>query len=156
MLNSYFVPRFRAVPSVDRLFDLFDAQLGIDAAVAPAHDIEKLDDDHYRISVAVPGFRRDDLNVETKGDLLVVSGRKETAADRKLVHRGIGLGNFEQRFSLADHVRVEGATVVDGVLSIDLVREIPEEKKPRRIEIGVAPEGLVDKAKKLVGLDKAA
>ncbi len=85
MLNLNYVPHFRTVSSFDRLFDLYDGDTGFDAGAHPAHDVEKLDDNHYRISLAVPGFSRDELNIEAKGDVLAVNGRKEQANGRRLV-----------------------------------------------------------------------
>ena len=150
MLNLNYVPHFRTVSSFDRLFDLYDGDTGFDAGAHPAHDVEKLDDNHYRISLAVPGFSRDELNIEAKGDVLAVNGRKEQANGRRLVR------DFAQSFRLADHVRVDGANLVDGVLTIELVREIPEALKPRRIEIGNAAPTIVEKVKQVAGVGEAA
>jgi molecular chaperone IbpA len=105
----------------------------------PPYNIEKTDENAYRISVAVAGFAPEDLNVEVKEHQLVISGRKDDAGqDRTFLHRGIATRAFERRFQLADHVRVDGANHADGMLHVDLVREIPEALKPRRIEIAKA------------------
>jgi molecular chaperone IbpA len=102
----------------------------------PPYNIEKTEDDAYRISIAVAGFSDDDLSVEVKEGALVVSARKaEEDEGKTYLHRGIATRAFERRFQLADHVRVTGAVHEDGMLHIDLVREIPEALKPRRIAI---------------------
>ena len=109
----------------------------------PPYNIEKTDENAYRISIAVAGFSADELSVEMKENGLTVSGRKAEDKDeqRTYLHRGIATRAFERRFHLADHVRVSGATHADGMLHIDLVREIPEALKPRRIEIASARSG---------------
>lgn len=102
----------------------------------PPYNIEKTDDDSYRISIAVAGFSEADLSVEVKEKALVVSAQKaDNPDDRTYLHRGIANRAFERRFHLADHVKVTGASHVDGMLHIELEREIPEALKPRRIEI---------------------
>src|SRR6056297_2234838 len=131
-------PLYRATVGFDRVADLMDRVLSADVAqpTYPPYNIEKLGDDAYRISIAVAGFSEDELNVEVKEGALIVSARKqETDEGRTYLHRGIATRAFERRFHLADHVRVNGATHVDGMLHIDLVREVPEALKPRRIEI---------------------
>jgi len=102
----------------------------------PPYNIEKTAADAYRISIAVAGFSESDLGVEVKENALVVTAKKvEDETDRTYLHRGIATRAFERRFTLADHVRVTGASHVDGMLHIELQREIPEALKPRRIEI---------------------
>ena len=133
-----FAPLHRASVGFDQIADLMDRVLANDVAQPsyPPYNIEKTADDAYRISIAVAGFTGDELNVEVKENALVVSARK--AADdtkRSYLHRGIATRAFERRFHLADHVRVTGAAHEDGMLHIDLQREIPEALKPRRIEI---------------------
>ena len=131
-------PLYRATVGFDRVADLMDRVLAADVAqpTYPPYNIEKLGDDAYRISIAVAGFTGDELNVEVKDGALIVSARKAEAEDnRTYLHRGIAARAFERRFHLADHVRVSGATHEDGMLHIDLVREVPEALKPRRIEI---------------------
>ena len=131
-------PLFRASVGFDRMADLMDRVLAAEP-VQPTYqpyNIEKTDENAYRISVAVAGFAADELSVELKENGLTVSGRKaDDTAERTYLHRGIATRAFERRFHLADHVRVSGATHADGMLHIDLVREIPEALKPRRIEI---------------------
>lgn len=133
-----FSPLYRATVGFDRIADLMDRVLTADVAqpAYPPYNIEKTDENAYRISIAVAGFAADDLSVEVKEGALTVAARK--AADesqRTYLHRGIATRAFERRFALADHVRVSGATHADGMLHIDLVREVPEALKPRRIEI---------------------
>lgn len=141
MRNYDFSPLFRATVGFDRIADLMDRALAADVSqnTYPPYNIEKTGENSYRITVAVAGFTADELTVETKESALVVSARKAAEeAPRTYLHRGIATRAFERRFALADHVRVAGATHADGMLHIDLVREIPEALKPRRIEIGRA------------------
>ncbi|WP_116598876.1 Hsp20 family protein [Primorskyibacter marinus] len=131
-------PLYRATVGFDQIADLMDRVLTNDVSQPsyPPYNIEKTADDTYRISIAVAGFSDADLSVEVKEQALVVSARKaddETA--HSYLHRGIATRAFERRFALADHVRVIGASHADGMLHIDLQREIPEALKPRRIEI---------------------
>ena len=106
------------------------------AETYPPYNIEKTGEDAYRITVAVAGFGRDDLDIEVRDGVLVVKGRTADDAEGvKYLHRGIAGRAFERRFQLAEHVRVDAADLVNGLLTIDLVRELPEAKKPRRIEI---------------------
>jgi molecular chaperone IbpA len=123
---------------------LLDRALSADASTAayPPYNIEKTGDDAYRISLAVAGFSPDDLNVEVKeGALHVTARRPAEAEDKTYLHRGIATRAFERRFALADHVRVVGAAHENGMLHIDLARELPEVLRPRRIEIGRAGKG---------------
>ncbi len=136
-----FAPLYRATVGYDQIADLMDRVLSADNAnpTYPPYNIEKTADDAYRISIAVAGFSDADLNVEVRENALIVSAKKaEAEAKQTYLHRGIATRAFERRFHLADHVRVTGADHVDGMLHIDLVREIPEALKPRRIEIGKA------------------
>jgi len=133
-----FSPLYRATVGFDRIADLMDRVLSSDVPqpTYPPYNIEKIDENAYRISVAVAGFSPDELNVEVKDGGLVVSARKAEEAEAKTyLHRGIATRAFERRFALADHVKVTGAATADGMLHIDLVREVPEALKPRRIEI---------------------
>ena len=143
-----FAPLHRATVGFDRIADLMDRVLSADVAqpTYPPYNIEKLDENAYRISVAVAGFAADELNVEVKDGAVIVSARKASEETQKTyLHRGIATRAFERRFALADHVKVTGATHADGMLHIDLVREIPEALKPRRIEIARAePSRLVE------------
>jgi len=138
MRNFDLAPLYRATVGFDQLADMMDRVLSSDAAqpTYPPYNIEKTAEDAYRISIAVAGFSEDDLSVEVKDRALVVSARKaEDDAPRTWLHRGIATRAFERRFHLADHIKVTGATHANGMLHIDLVREIPEALKPRRIEI---------------------
>ncbi|MGY6411474.1 MAG: Hsp20 family protein [Alkalilacustris sp.] len=132
-------PLYRATVGFDRMADLLDRVMAGDATqpTYPPYNIEKTGEHAYRISIAVAGFAAEDLAVEVKENALHVSARKGEEAEegRTFLHRGIATRAFERRFHLADHVRVNGATHADGMLHIDLVREIPEALKPRRIEI---------------------
>jgi molecular chaperone IbpA len=131
-------PLYRATVGFDQIADLMDRLIKSDVADSnyPPYNIEKLGDDAWRISIAVAGFSADELNVEVKDNALFVSARKAPEdGNRRFLHRGIATRAFERRFHLADHVRVTGASHVDGMLHIDLVREVPEALKPRRIEI---------------------
>lgn len=135
-------PLYRATVGFDGLADLMDRVLTQDVATTnyPPYNIEKLADGSWRISIAVAGFSADELSAEVRESALIVTARKaEDGAERKFLHRGIATRAFERRFTLADHVRVTGAAHADGMLHIDLVREVPEALKPRRIEIARAP-----------------
>jgi molecular chaperone IbpA len=134
-------PLYRATVGFDRVADLMDRVLASDVAQPsyPPYNIEKIDENAYRISIAVAGFAADELAVEVKEGTLHVSARKAQEDNpRTYLHRGIATRAFERRFALADHVRVTGATHELGMLHIDLVRETPEALKPRRIEIARA------------------
>ncbi|KGJ04011.1 heat-shock protein [Paracoccus halophilus] len=136
MRNFDLTPLYRASVGFDRMADVLDRTLSADIASYPPYNIEKTGENAYRISIAVAGFGVDDLNVEVKEGAVIVSGRKAPEDDsRSYLHRGIATRAFERRFTLADHVRVAGASHEDGMLNIDLVREVPEALKPRRIEI---------------------
>jgi molecular chaperone IbpA len=136
-----FAPLYRATVGFDQIADMMDRVMSTEVGnqTYPPYNIEKTADDAYRISIAVAGFSDADLSVEVKENALVVSARKtEDEAERTYLHRGIATRAFERRFHLADHVRVTGASHADGMLHIDLQREIPEALKPRRIEIANA------------------
>ena len=131
-------PLYRATVGFDQIADLMDRLLTADTADGgyPPYNIEKTADDAWRISIAVAGFTPDDLTVEVRENALVVAGRKaRDEAPRTYLHRGIATRAFERRFHLADHVVVTGAAHENGMLHIDLVREVPEALKPRRIAI---------------------
>ncbi|QYA04735.1 Hsp20 family protein [Rhizobium sp. B21/90] len=137
MATSYdYAPLFRSSVGFERVLNLLEnaerARLTNDW---PPFDIVKNDDDTYRISIAVAGFARDDFNISLQSKLLTVTGRKQEASTDCCLHRGISARPFEHRFKLADHVRVNGADLSNGVLSIDLIHEIPEALKPRKISI---------------------
>lgn len=138
MRHFDFGPLYRATVGFDRVADLLDRALSSDIAqpTYPPYNIEKTSEDGYRISIAVAGFAADELAVDVKDGSLVIAARKQPdETERTYLHRGIATRAFERRFALADHVRVTGATHVDGMLHVDLVREVPEALKPRRIEI---------------------
>ena len=138
MMRSFdFAPLYRSTVGFDQVADLMDRVLTNDTSTAtyPPYNIEKIDDDAYRISIAVAGFSDSDLSVDVKENALIVSAKKAEDEGKKYLHRGIATRAFERRFHLADHVVVTGASHVDGMLHIDLVREVPEALKPRRIEI---------------------
>lgn len=131
-------PLYRATVGFDQIADLMDRALASDMSQNsyPPYNIEKTADDGWRISIAVAGFSDGDLGIELKERSLIVSATKgEDDSERTYLHRGIATRAFERRFHLADHVKVTGASHVDGMLHIDLVREVPEALKPRQIEI---------------------
>ena len=131
-----FTPLYRSAIGFDRLAQLLDGQT-VDAQPSyPPYNIELVADDKYLITMAVAGFDRSELELEAERDTLKITGRKQREEQGKTyLHRGIAARNFEHRFQLADHVKVVRATVESGLLSIELVREIPEAMKPRRISI---------------------
>lgn len=132
-----FAPLYRASVGFDQIADLMDRVLATDVPTNtyPPYNIEKTEDDSYRISIAVAGFSDSDLSVEQRENALVVSAKKADEDQKTYLHRGIATRAFERRFHLADHVRVTGAAHQDGMLHIELTREVPEALKPRRIEI---------------------
>ena len=134
-------PLYRSTVGFDRLFSLLDTFGGPDgsAPTYPPYNIERTDENAYRISVAVAGFTDKEINIEVKENTLAIRGEKETAKTEEkgeVLYQGIAARAFERRFQLADHVQVTGASLVNGLLHVDLVREIPEAKKPRQIPIG--------------------
>lgn len=137
MRNTFdFAPLFRSTIGFDRLFDLLDEAAGFDPADSyPPYNIAKIGDDAYRITMAVAGFAPDELTVTAQQNLLVVAGRKQDSDSAHYLHRGIATRAFERRFELADHVEVKGARLENGLLTVELMHELPEEKRPRRIEI---------------------
>lgn len=136
-----FSPLYRSMIGVDRMADLIDSAMRSDVDHGyPPYDVEKTGADGYRISLAAAGFGANELEITAQPNLLVVTGRKAKADDdgaRTFLHRGIAARNFERRFELADYVVVKSARYDNGVLAIDLAREVPEALKPRSIEIGV-------------------
>lgn len=135
-------PLYRATVGFDQIADMMDRVLTNDVAQPsyPPYNIEKVGEDAWRISIAVAGFSQDDLSVELRQGALIVSARKaKDEVQRTYLHRGIATRAFERRFALADHVRVQGASHADGMLHIDLQREVPEALKPRRIAISGTP-----------------
>ena len=138
MRSFDFAPLHRATVGFDQIADIMDRVMTSEVSQPsyPPYNIEKTDADAYRISIAVAGFAEDDLTIEVKENALVVAGKKAAEdTKRTYLHRGIATRAFERRFALADHVRVTGASLENGMLHIDLKREVPEALKPRRIEI---------------------
>jgi molecular chaperone IbpA len=137
-----FSPLYRSVVGFDRLAALLDAAGAETANGYPPYNIERTDENAYRIEIAVAGFKPEELNIEVKEHLLTVQGRKAANDEpRRYLHRGLAERNFERRFQLADYVVVTDAQLVDGLLAISLKRELPEQLKPRRVEITTAAPG---------------
>jgi molecular chaperone IbpA len=150
-----FSPLFRSTVGFDRIQHLLDSAMSMEESAPsyPPYNIEALGEDAYRITMAVAGFTEEDLDVTTKENTLYVSGRatNDEQEQVKYLYRGIAGRSFERRFQLADHIRVKDAHLENGLLHIDLVREVPEALKPRKIEIQTdAGKGkaLEDKSKK--------
>jgi molecular chaperone IbpA len=140
-----FSPFYRSTVGFDRLFNRLDGLVGQEAKTYPPYNIEKVGEDAYRVSIAVAGFAESDLVIESKENGLVVKGAKapvsaETEKSREFLHRGIAERAFELRFQLAEYVEVSGASLENGLLHIELKRQLPESKKARTIAInGAAP-----------------
>jgi len=132
-----FSPLYRSLIGADHMANLVEhAFQGVNGRDYPPYDVEKTGEEGYRITLAVAGFRSDELEIVAEPNLLIVRGRKDAEPQAgKYLHQGLALRPFEQRFELADHIRVTDAAFADGLLTIDLVREVPEALKPRRIEI---------------------
>ncbi|CDN52295.1 Hsp20 family protein [Neorhizobium galegae] len=132
-----FAPLYRSSIGFDRIFNLLNNAQRLQAIDTwPPYDIVKTGEDDYRIQMAVAGFAEGDLDITQERNVLVVKGQKAEEKDGEYLHRGIAGRLFERRFELADHVRVENASLTNGLLSIALKREVPEAMKPRRIAIG--------------------
>ena len=130
-------PFFRTTVVFDRLLDLLESA---DTAQGyPPYNIERSDENNYRVTIAAAGFAEKDLSVEVAGGVLTVTGKREEAAKPSYLHQGIAGRAFERKFQLAEHVEVKGAKLENGLLHVDLERVVPEAKKPRRITIN-APE----------------
>ncbi len=137
MRHSDLSPLYRSTVGFDRLFSILD-QLGAAETGYPPYNIERTGEDAYRICLAVAGFSDQDLSIEVKENALTIRGEQQpapTRTDSQILYQGIAARAFERRFQLADHVLVTGASLRNGLLHVDLVREIPEAKKPRQIEI---------------------
>ncbi|MDB5558511.1 MAG: molecular chaperone [Enterovirga sp.] len=131
-------PLYRNTVGFDRLFSMLDQIGGSESAPSyPPYNIERTGETAYRISVAVAGFSQEDLSIEVKENGLTIRGDKKTSVEQKaeVLYQGIAARTFERRFQLADYVQVTGASLENGLLHVDLVREIPEAKKPRQIAI---------------------
>jgi molecular chaperone IbpA len=141
MRHIDFAPLYRSTVGFDRLFNLLDSVTGFDQGPAayPPYNIERMGDSEYQITMAVAGFGKDELRVDVKEQTLTIAGEKKAEEkEREFLHRGIAARSFERRFQLADFVEVKGAELKDGLLHIDLVRNVPERLKPRAIAIGEA------------------
>ncbi|MBY0562218.1 Hsp20 family protein [Hyphomicrobium sp.] len=140
MRHAEFAPFYRSAIGFDRLFQLLDQSAGYDSeSTYPPYNIERTGENAYRITLAVAGFAQNELNIEVKEQTLSVAGEKAPdSAEKTYLHRGIAARAFERRFQLADHVDVTGAKFENGLLHIDLVRNVPESKKPRTIAIGTS------------------
>lgn len=139
MRHLDFAPLYRSTVGFDRLVQLLDSVAGVpgDAPTYPPYNIERLSENEYRITMAVAGFGSNEINIEVKEQALTVKGEKQAETKTgEFLHRGIATRSFERRFQLADHVEVKGADLKDGMLNVDLVRNVPERLKPRRIAIG--------------------
>ena len=146
MRHIEFAPFYRSAIGFDRLFNMLDQATGFDnESTYPPYNIEHTGENAYRITLAVAGFTSEDLKLEVKEQTLTVSGEKAAETSEKTyLHRGIAARAFERRYQLADHVDVTGANFENGLLHIDLVRNVPESKKPRSIAIATG-----DSAKQL-------
>lgn len=137
MRTTDFAPLYRSTVGFDRLFDLIDQSARGEMAAWPPYTIEKTDTESYRITIAVAGFAADEVELTQNGNSLLVTGqKKDERGEWHYLHRGIAARQFKQTFNLADHVKVNQASLEHGQLTIDLVREVPEALKPRRIFIG--------------------
>ncbi|RWK54580.1 Hsp20 family protein [Mesorhizobium sp.] len=135
--NLDFTPLFRSSVGFDRVFNMLEsASRATTIDNWPPYDIAKVGEDDYRITMAVAGFSQDELTITHQPNMLVVSGSQSGEDNSEYLYRGIAGRAFERRFELADHVKVAGARLENGLLTVDLKREIPEEMKPRRIAIG--------------------
>jgi molecular chaperone IbpA len=136
MLTIDFTPLFRSSVGFDGLARLLETTLPHPESGEPGYEIARTGEDAYRVTLAVPGFAEQDLTVELTQNQLRVVGRRARRRPAGVLYRGLGPDEFERRFQLADHIRVVAARLADGLLEIELVREIPEAMKPRRIAIG--------------------
>ena len=138
-----FPPLFRSTIGFDRLFDLVETAQRAGEENYPPYNIERLSDDRYRISVAVAGFSPDEISVTAEQNVVTIEGNKADKAEGEYLHRGISARQFKRQFSLADYVQVKDAVFENGLLKLDLLREIPEAVKPRKIAINGASAGNV-------------
>ena len=153
-------PLYRSTVGFDRLFDMLDqAARGEPSPNWPPYNIEKTAEDQYRITMAVAGFAPDEIELVQQGSRLLVTGQKRSEeSGRQILHRGIAARAFKQTFNLADHVKVVGAGLENGLLTVELTREVPEALKPRRIEIAsrVAPQTVTQDNQQQLERAKAA
>ena len=144
-------PLYRSTVGFDRLFSLLDQATGVESAPSyPPYNIERTGENDYRITVAVAGFAESELSIEVKENTLTIRGEKQVKQNEKsgeVLYQGIAARAFERRFQLADHVEVKGAALENGLLHVDLAREIPEAMKPRTIPIGNGSAKVIDAKK---------
>ncbi|MCW6508343.1 Hsp20 family protein [Lichenifustis flavocetrariae] len=147
-----FAPLYRSTVGFERLFDMLDSSAA--GPDWPPYDIERKGENDYRISMAVAGFGQGDIELTQHGNTLLVSGqRKAKEKGRDMLHQGIASRAFKLTFNLADHVKVVGADLHDGILSVELTREVPEQLKPRRIEIGTSTKAVTGQDNEPVEID---
>lgn len=152
MRNIDFTPMFRSTVGFDRLMQIADAALraGDQSPGFPPYNIEKLGEDSYRVTMAVAGFAESELDITLDAGTLTVSGRPATTdGERQYLHRGIARRAFERRFELAEHIKVVGAKLANGLLDVELAREVPEALKPRKISIGASNVGTIGAEKRV-------
>ncbi|MBS0055449.1 small heat shock chaperone IbpA [Yersinia sp. Marseille-Q3913] len=136
MRNSELAPLYRSAIGFDRLFNLLESGQNQSNGGYPPYNVELVDDNNYRIAIAVAGFSEQDLEITTQDNILIIRGSHAgEPAQRTYLYQGIAERNFERKFQLAEHVKIKGANLVNGLLYIDLERVVPENLKPRRIEI---------------------
>ncbi|QAU44424.1 small heat shock protein HspD [Bradyrhizobium guangzhouense] len=140
-----FSPLWRSTIGFDRLFDLAEMAQRAGEDNYPPYNIERLSEDRYQISLAVAGFASSDFAITAEQNVVTIEGNKPDHGERNFIHRGISTRNFKRKFNLADYVQVKSASFENGLLKVDLVREIPEAMKPRRIAINGAPADNVQK-----------
>ncbi len=156
-MNFDLTPLFRTSIGFDRMAQLLDQANRIDQTPSyPPYNIESLDDNHYRITLALAGFGDQDLEITSEQNTLTVKGKKDGDVEGKFIHRGIANRSFERRFQLADHVKVKAANMNNGLLHIELEREIPEAMKPRTIAIGTEQKTLDQKPEIVKGKQEVA
>ncbi|GAL22894.1 Hsp20 family protein [Vibrio maritimus] len=132
-----FTPLYRNAIGFDRLFNMMEANSAKNSSGGyPPYNIEQQDENHFRITMAVAGFAEDQLDLTQKENMLIVKGERKAEEGKNYVYQGIAERDFERKFQLADYVKVVGASMENGLLHVDLEREIPEAMKPRKIEIG--------------------
>ena len=140
MRSNDFAPLFRSTVGFDRFAQLLDAAAGAADVAYPPYNIEKTGENAYRVTMAVAGFSADEVDVVWKPQALTISAKKAEKDDgATYLHRGIAARDFERTFSLADHIEVRSASLENGLLTVDLAREVPEALKPRKIEIATQP-----------------
>ncbi|MBX6426639.1 MAG: Hsp20 family protein [Variibacter sp.] len=149
MRSLDFAPLYRSTVGFDRLFSMLDQLGGSDGSSYPPYNIERTGDNTYRVTVAVAGFSENDLSVEVKENTLTIRGEKAKSGEPagEMLYQGIAARAFERRFQLADYVQVKGAVLENGLLHVDLEREIPEAMKPRQIPITTGTPQIIDAKK---------